>query len=166
MKSNWKVQVVPVGTLRSNKRWTWKIATIRRPLCLLVALVLASACGSSHHQAYTQSGDFDRGLMARAAEFVSALNAKDAAQLDGLVFPDQKNEVPAFLAAYGGRSAVILNFDHTDGPNTEGTAEIQITCSASRNIVLPQVFSWKKDNWRTYIYLPGQKVGVTDQQCS
>lgn len=147
-------------------RWARKIATVRTSLGLLVAILLASACGSSHHQAYTQSGTFDRGIMARAAELVTALNVKDSHQLEDLVFPDQKKEVPAFLEAYGGRSAMILRFDHTDGPDTEGAAEIQITCSANKTIVVPQMFSWKKGNWRTFIYLPGQKAGVTDQQCT
>jgi hypothetical protein len=109
------------------------------------------------HRAYTESGDYDSELMARAAEFVTALNAKDTHQLEGLVFPDQKKEVPAFLSAYGGRSAVALSFDRTDGPDTEGTAENQISCSASHTIVVPQVFSWENGNWRTFIYLPGQK---------
>jgi hypothetical protein len=86
-----------------------KIVTVGRVLCLLVALQLAAACGSSHHQAYTQSGDFDSGLVARAAEFVSALNAKDTHQLQALVFPNQKNEVPAFLAAYGGQKAGVTD---------------------------------------------------------
>jgi hypothetical protein len=105
--------------------------------------------------------------MARAAEFVSALNAKNAHQLEGLVFPDQQKEVPAFLAAYGGRSALILPFsDHPNGPDIEGVANIEIACSARHTIVVPQVFSWKDGNWRTFIYLPGQKPGVTDQQCS
>jgi hypothetical protein len=154
------------GTFSPSERCTSTLATVpQRSVCMLVALVLVTSCGSPpHHRAYTQSGDFDRGLMARAAEFVTALNTRDSHRLEDLVSPGQKDEVPAFLAAYGGRDAALLRFpDHLDGPDTEGIANIQITCSASKSIVLSQVFVWEKGNWRTYIYLPGQKVGVTDQ---
>lgn len=151
---------------RNERRW-WKRATLSRFVCLLVMLALVSACGSSRHQARTQSGDYDSGLKARAAEFVAALNAKNSDQLKDLVFPKQKDDVPAFIAAYGGRHAALLRFpDHQDGPDTEGVVNIEITCSASQTIVVPQTFSWKNGNWRTFIYLPGQKPGVTNQQCS
>jgi hypothetical protein len=152
---------------RPNERQAWNLVNLRRLLCLLVSLALVTACGSSRHRAYTQSGDYDSGLKARAAEFVAALNAKNSDQLEGLVFPEQKRDVPAFIAAYGGRHAVLTDFpDHLDGPDTEGVANIQITCSATKTIVVPQVFSWKNGNWRTFIYLPGQKPGVTNQQCT
>jgi hypothetical protein len=152
---------------RRNERRRWKLATISRVVCLLVLLALVGACGSSHHQARTQSGDYDSGLKARAAEFVAALNAKNSDQLKDLVSPKQKEDVLAFIAAYGGRPAALLRFpDHQDGPDTEGVVTIEITCSASQTIVVPQVFSWKNGTWRTFIYLPGQKAGVTDQQCT
>jgi hypothetical protein len=147
-------------TLSLNGGPARSLATAGRLVCASVALVLVAACGSSPHSAYTQSGDYDSGFKARAAGFVSALNSKDVQLLGGFVFPDQKKDVPAFLAAYGGRSAVLIDFAQgLDGPDTEGVADIQITCSAGQTIVVPEMFSWKNGNWRTFIYLPGQKAG-------
>ena len=133
----------------------------------IASVLVLVGCHSPRHPAYNQAGDYDSGLKARAASFVAALNAKDAARLTDLVFPNQKDEVSAFLQAYGGRSAVITDFEQgLDGPDTEGFVDIQIDCSATRTITLPQGFSWKAGNWRAFIYLPDQKPGVTDQRCS
>jgi hypothetical protein len=124
---------------RGNERHPRKLTKVGRLVCLLVMLALIGGCGSSRHQARTQSGNYDSGLEARAAEFVAALNAKNSDQLKDLVFPKQKEDVPAFIAAYGGRHAAILRFsDHQDGPDTEGVFNIEITCSASQTIVVPQ----------------------------
>jgi hypothetical protein len=143
-------------------------AEVKRPWTLgCLAVLVLTGCRSAPHAAYNQAGDYDSGLQARAADFVAALNAEDASKLTDLVFPAQRNEVAAFIAAYGGRHAVIADFASNGvGPNTEAAADIELTCSATLTITVPQVFSWKAGNWRTYIYLPGQKVGVTDQQCS
>jgi hypothetical protein len=165
--SNRKGLAMTIKTRRPHQRHSGKLGNRARFACLLIMLALVGACGSSRHQAYSQSGDYDSGLKARAAEFVAALDAKDTPKMQDLVFPNQKKNVPAFLAAYGGRHAVLTGFpDKLDGPDTEGVANVQITCSASQQIVVPQIFSWKNGNWRTFIYLPGQKPGVTDQQCA
>jgi hypothetical protein len=147
-----------------HSRSTAPAATRWVSVCVAVAALVA--CGSARHPAYNQDGDYDSRLKARAASFVAALNAKDAGKLTDLVSPQQKNEVAAFIAAYGGRHAVITDFPpNGEGPDTEGTAEIEFMCSATRRITVPQVFSWEAGNWRTFIYLPGEKPGVTDQQC-
>lgn len=152
---------------RQSERRSWSPVNRTSLACLVIVLSLVVACASSRHRAYSRSGEYDSGLKARAAEFVAALNAEDTHQMESLVFPNQKQDVPAFMAAYGGRHAVLTGFpDGLDGPDSEGVANVQITCSASHKIVVPQTFSWERGNWRTFIYLPGQKPGVTDQQCN
>jgi hypothetical protein len=148
----------------SSKRAVLKVAFA---LGLITVLLLLGGCSSTRHVAYVQGGEINADLKARAREFVEALNTQDLARLQDLIASGQKPSAAAFLAAYGNRQARIKDFAPTAvGPDSEAFADIEIVCTPQQTIVLPQEFYWQHGNWRTYIYLPGQKSGVvTDQQC-